>query len=68
MTQMPCLYCKKPLGLTLEFIQKNPVSQCPHCKTTFNFATSIDVMGRFNEVQREMEEIKNKYKSIAKFN
>ncbi len=67
MIQMPCLYCKKPLGLTLEFIQNNPVSQCPHCQTTFNFAMNIDVMKRFNQVNREMEEIKNKYKGIAKF-
>ena len=37
---MPCPSCKAPLGLTLDFIVKNPISQCPHCGVVMNFKAS----------------------------
>ena len=64
---MPCPYCREPLGLTLEFITKNPVSKCPHCDTVFNFAVSDEIIKKFRKVTSEIEDIKKQYKGIVKF-
>jgi uncharacterized protein YbaR (Trm112 family) len=53
---LPCPNCKTPIGLTLDFIVKNPVSVCPSCKTVFNFAVS-----------EEIEDIKKQYSGSVKF-
>tara|TARA_Y100000996_G_C22453067_1_gene614669 strand:- start:719 stop:925 length:207 start_codon:yes stop_codon:yes gene_type:complete len=67
MAQMPCPSCKKPLGLTFEFIQKNPIMQCPHCKTVMNFSVSPEIEKKMKEGLAEIERIKKKYKGMVKF-
>ena len=62
-----CPYCRKPLGLDLKFISTNPMSMCPHCETILNFSVSKDIIHEFKKITGEMEEIKSRYKGIAKF-
>jgi transcription initiation factor IIE alpha subunit len=46
---------------------KHPVSVCPSCQTILDFTVNDEIKGKFNEAMREIEDIKKKYKSIAKF-
>lgn len=64
---MPCPSCKAPLGLTLDFILENPISQCPHCRVVMNFKASSVVTDDLKKGLREIEELKKKYSNIAKF-
>lgn len=64
---MPCPSCKAPLGLTLDFIIKNPVSQCPHCKAVMNFKASKVATDDLKKGLRQIEDLKKKYSDIAKF-
>ena len=64
---MPCPSCKAPLGLTLDFILENPISQCPHCQEIMNFKASDVVTDDLKKGLREIEELKKKYSDIAKF-
>ena len=41
---LPCLSCKQPLGLTIEFIMKNPLSQCPYCGVIMNFKPDAKIV------------------------
>lgn len=64
---MPCPSCKAPLGLTLDFILENPISQCPYCRVVMNFKASDVVTDDLKKGLREIEELKKKYSDIAKF-
>ena len=64
---MPCPSCKAPLGLTLDFIIKNPVSQCPHGKAVMNFKASKVATDDLKKGLRQIEDLKKKYSHIAKF-
>ena len=63
----PCPSCKQPLGLDLHFIIKNPVMQCPHCKTVMKWDVNKDIQKELNGVLNELQDIKKKYKGIATF-
>jgi uncharacterized Zn finger protein (UPF0148 family) len=63
----PCPSCKTPLGLTLEFIMKNPICVCPNCKTTFNFTVNEDIKKIYKETMSEIDKIKRQYKGVVKF-
>jgi hypothetical protein len=64
---LPCPMCKTPLGLTLEFIIKHPVSACPSCKTVLDFTVNEDIKKSYNEAMGEIKKIKNQYKGMVKF-
>jgi hypothetical protein len=64
---MPCPSCKAPLGLTLDFIIKNPVSVCPHCQVIMNFSASKIATDDLKKGLRQIEDLKKKYSNIAKF-
>jgi hypothetical protein len=59
--------CKTPLGLTLEFIIKHPVSSCPRCETVLDFTVNEDIKKSYNEAMNEIKKIKTRYKGMAKF-
>ena len=62
-----CPTCKKPLGLTLEFIMKNPICACPHCGTSFNFTVNEDIKKIYKETMSEIDKIKRQYKGTVRF-
>ena len=64
---MPCPSCKAPLGLTLDFIVKNPISQCPHCGVVMNIKASDIATDHLKKGLRQIEDLKKKYSHIAKF-
>ncbi len=64
---LPCPACKAPLGLTLQFIMKNPVSTCPHCQTVFNFRVGSEIKKKFTDTIKQIDTIKGRYKNIANF-
>ena len=64
---LPCPACAQPLGLSLDFILKNPVCGCPYCNTYFNFNVNESIKQEFNKTMREIDEIKKKYKGTTKF-
>jgi hypothetical protein len=64
---LPCPMCRKPLGLTLEFIIKNPVSACPHCRTILDFTVNDEIKESFTKVLKEIDQIKKQYKGQVKF-
>ena len=51
---LPCPNCQTPLGISLDFIIKNPVSVCPTCQTVFNFAVNDEIIKTFKETLNEM--------------
>ena len=63
----PCPTCKTPLGLTLEFIIKNPVCVCPNCKTKFNFTVTEDIKKIYTDAISEINKIKRQYQGTVKF-
>ena len=64
---MPCPSCKAPLGLTLDFITKNPISVCPYCNVIMNFSASKIATDDLKKGLREIEKLKKKYSNLAKF-
>jgi hypothetical protein len=64
---LPCPNCQTPLGITLDFIVKNPMSVCPNCQTVFNFAVSDEIIESFKEALQEIEDIKKQYSGSVKF-
>lgn len=64
---LPCPYCKTPLGMDLSFILRNPISVCPSCKTVLDFTVDAEIKKKFESALKEIDDIKKKYKSIAKF-
>ena len=62
-----CPVCKKPIGLTLEFIIKHPVSACPHCQVIMDFTVNEEIKKSFNEAISEIDKIKKQYKGMVKF-
>jgi uncharacterized Zn finger protein (UPF0148 family) len=64
---LPCPSCQTPLGITLDFIVKNPMSVCPNCQTVFNFAVSEEIVESFREALQEIEDIKKQYDGSVKF-
>lgn len=64
---LPCPACKAPLGLTLQFIMKNPVSTCPHCQTVFNFRVGSEIKKKFTDTIKQIDTIKGRYKNIVNF-
>ena len=64
---LPCPSCKNPLGLTLEFIIKHPIMQCPHCKTVMNFSGNKQSAEEYLKGFKEIEELRKKYSKIASF-
>ena len=64
---LPCPACKKPIGLTLGFIIKHPVSACPHCDFIMDFTLNEEIKKSFTEAISEIDKIKKQYKGIVKF-
>ena len=64
---LPCPSCRQPLGLTIEFIMKNPVSQCPYCGVIMNFKPDSKVVDEYKDALNQIKSIQDKYKKIAKF-
>jgi hypothetical protein len=64
---LPCPACKKPIGLTLQFIIKHPVSACPHCDVIMDFTVNEEIKKSFTEAISEIDNIKKQYKGMVKF-
>ena len=64
---MPCPACKTPLGMDLQFIIKHPVSVCPGCGIILDFSVNDEIKDKFKEAMGQIEDIKKRYKNIAKF-
>ena len=64
---LPCMSCKAPLGLTLQFITKNPVCACPHCGVIFNFHVSDEVKQSLGKALHDIDTLKTKFKGMVKF-
>jgi len=64
---LPCPACKTPLGLDLQFIIKNPVCICPGGGIILDFTINDEIKDKFNEAMKTINDIKNRYKNIAKF-
>ena len=64
---LPCPACKKPIGLTLEFIIKHPVSACQHCDVIMDFTVNEEIKKSFTEAISEIDKIKKQYKGMVKF-
>jgi transcription initiation factor IIE alpha subunit len=64
---MPCPACKTPLGMDLQFIIKHPVSVCPGCGIILDFSVNDEIRKKFNDAITEIDNIKSRYKNIAKF-
>jgi uncharacterized protein YbaR (Trm112 family) len=64
---IPCPSCRNPLGLTLDFIIKHPIMQCPHCKTVMNFSGNKESAEEYLKGFKELEALKKKYSKIASF-
>jgi hypothetical protein len=65
---LPCPSCKNPLGLDLTFIIQNPVCVCPNCNLILDFTVNEEIKEKFQESMKLINDIKSKYKNIAKFN
>ena len=65
---LPCPVCKHPLGLDLNFIINNPVCVCPNCELIMDFTVNEEIRQKFQETMKIIDDIKGKYKNIAKFN
>ena len=64
---LPCPACKQPIGLTLQFIIKHPISACPHCDVIMDFTVNEEIKKSFNEAISEIDKIKKQYKGMVKF-
>ena len=64
---MPCPACKTPVGMDLQFIIKHPVSVCPGCGIILDFSVNDEIRKKFNDAITEIDNIKSRYKNIAKF-
>jgi hypothetical protein len=64
---LPCPACKQPIGLTLQFIIKHPVSACPHCDVIMDFTVNEEIKKSFTEAISEIDNIKKQYKGMVKF-
>ena len=64
---IPCPSCKQLLGLTIDFIMKHPVSQCPYCATVMNFKPDTNIVNEYKDALNQIKSIQDKYKKIAKF-
>lgn len=64
---LPCPACKNPIGLTLEFIIKHPISACPHCDVIMDFTVNEEIKKSFTEAISEIDNIKKQYKGMVKF-
>jgi hypothetical protein len=61
---MPCLSCGQQIGLDLEFIIKNPTSQCPHCEVIMNFNVSSEMKKEYLKVSEQINKIKKQYRLL----
>jgi len=64
---LPCPSCRQPLGLTIEFIMENPISQCPYCGVVMNFKPDSKVVDEYKDALSQIKSIRDKYKKIANF-
>ena len=64
---LPCPACKQPIGLTLQFIIKHPISACPHCDVIMDFTVNEEIKKSFTEAILEIDNIKKQYKGMVKF-
>ena len=64
---LPCPACKKPIGLTLEFIIKHPMVVCPYCEVIMDFSVNEEIKKSFTEAVSEIDKIKKQYKGTVKF-
>jgi DNA-directed RNA polymerase subunit L len=64
---MPCPACKQPIGLTLQFIIKHPISACPHCDIIMDFSVNEEIKNSFKEAFSDINKIKKQYKGTVKF-
>jgi flagellar biosynthesis/type III secretory pathway chaperone len=55
---LPCPACKQPIGLTLEFIMRHPVTVCPHCEIIMDFTVNEEIKKSFTEAISEIDKIK----------
>jgi hypothetical protein len=53
--------------MDLPFILKNPISVCPNCRTILDFTVDPEIKKKFDSAIKEINDIKKKYKNIAKF-
>jgi uncharacterized Zn finger protein len=58
---VPCPSCKSPIGLTLDFIIKNPISKCPNCGVVMKFKGDEKILEEYNNVINEIKNIKKQY-------
>ena len=64
---LPRPFCRTPLGIDLTFILKHPISVCPNCRTVLDFTVDPEIKKKFDDAIKEIDDIKKKYKGIAKF-
>jgi transcription initiation factor IIE alpha subunit len=43
------------------------MSVCPNCQIILDFSVNDEIKNKFTEAMSEIDDIKKKYKSIAKF-
>lgn len=65
MSGVPCPSCKSPIKLTLDFIIKNPVSQCPHCGVIMKFNENQELFDEYRQVMKDIEYIKKQHKGVT---
>lgn len=64
---LPCPSCGQPLGLKLDFLVKHPSVQCPHCYAVMKFDVDKNSTAKMKKGLKQIQDLKKKYESIAKF-
>ncbi len=64
---LPCPSCGQPLGLKLDFLVKHPSVQCPHCYAVMKFDVDKNSTAKMKKGLKQLQDLKKKYESIAKF-
>ena len=64
---LPCPSCGQPLGLKLDFLVKHPSLQCPHCYAVMKFDVDKNSTAKMKKGLKQIQDLKKKYESIAKF-
>jgi|TARA_R100000479_G_C6363672_1_gene194068 phage FluMu protein Com len=67
MMPLPCPSCGQPLGLKLDFLVKHPSVQCPHCYAVMKFDVDKNSTAKMKKGLKQLQDLKKKYESIAKF-
>ena len=64
---LPCPSCGQPLGIKLDFLVKHPSVQCPHCYAVMKFDVDKNSTAKMKKGLKQIQDLKKKYESIAKF-